>query len=434
MFVQVGKCDTSKMAGENEDAGQRIAPELSDSGKVEQWAIAHKLSPETVKLLFRDGFTSMEAIELIEWQDFESTKIPTGQRKLIMKALGQWKPGAGMKKGAADKQAQASDVSALDQSLSSRPNTRSGSGTSSDRGTQQGGQDSYISQVLGSLMQQQNQHQEAENGHAVGMGASADSGIQSSSLPSLVGIQASGMSAASNMAAPMISTGPTMATWNDPQLHITTAAGKAPSSFLDITDYVSVAGATHEEVIVDTDRGPQLIFRSGARKPKLESVSIPQWSVANLAILHTLMKDLSYDMNDVTDYLSYTTHICQLFQRFHTVSVLFYDREYRKAQAQHRFRWGTEMPHLQICFLHSKSWGNGKQQGGPQRSSNGQGGSSSVGNQHKKGPVTTDGKEICRLFNSVKGCSYNNCRYQHVCSVPSCGDKHSAVHHEVTKN
>ena len=38
------------------------------------------------------------------------------------------------------------------------------------------------------------------------------------------------------------------------------------------------------------------------------------------------------------DYLSYTTKIYQLTQRYENVSVYFYDREYCKLQACHDFR------------------------------------------------------------------------------------------------
>ena len=51
------------------------------------------------------------------------------------------------------------------------------------------------------------------------------------------------------------------------------------------------------------------------------------------------------------DYLSYTTEICQLLQWYSLVSVLLYDREYRKLQCHHNFRWGTDVPHMHSVYL-----------------------------------------------------------------------------------
>ena len=52
------------------------------------------------------------------------------------------------------------------------------------------------------------------------------------------------------------------------------------------------------------------------------------------------------------DYLSYTTKIYQLVQRFSLVSVLIllYDREYRKLQSSMGYRWGTDIQHIIPCF------------------------------------------------------------------------------------
>ena len=74
----------------------------------------------------------------------------------------------------------------------------------------------------------------------------------------------------------------------------------------------------------------QVILKSGPKKPKLESVTLAQWSVANLAILYHLLGEGKLDAPNILDYLSYTTKICQLEQNFNLVSVLMYDREYRK--------------------------------------------------------------------------------------------------------
>ena len=51
------------------------------------------------------------------------------------------------------------------------------------------------------------------------------------------------------------------------------------------------------------------------------------------------------------DYLSYTNKVYQLIHRYSLVSVLLFDREYRKLQASMGFQWGTDVQHLHKLFL-----------------------------------------------------------------------------------
>ena len=72
------------------------------------------------------------------------------------------------------------------------------------------------------------------------------------------------------------------------------------------------------------------------------------------------------------DYLSYTTKIYQLVHRFSLVSVLLYDREYRKLQAPLIFRWGMDVQHLSNIHLQAQDKPVGQ---------------SSQSNQRTNGPV-----------------------------------------------
>ena len=58
----------------------------ADETAVSEWATAHKISAECVKWLLKDGFTSMEAVALVEKEDL-SPKIPRGQHRLILQAV-----------------------------------------------------------------------------------------------------------------------------------------------------------------------------------------------------------------------------------------------------------------------------------------------------------------------------------------------------------
>ena len=95
----------------------------------------------------------------------------------------------------------------------------------------------------------------------------------------------------------------------------------------------------------------QVVLKSGPKRPKLENVTLAQWSVANLAILYKLHGEDKLTEEGLLDYLSYTTKICQLVQRYNSVSVLLYVREYRKLQCAREFRWGTDVPHLHSVYL-----------------------------------------------------------------------------------
>ena len=54
--------------------------------EIEDWAAENKISPDCVKLLIKDGFTSMEALALLEKEDTDR-KIPRGQYRLILQSV-----------------------------------------------------------------------------------------------------------------------------------------------------------------------------------------------------------------------------------------------------------------------------------------------------------------------------------------------------------
>ena len=60
---------------------------LSDEEVVLNWAARGKISQDAIEKLFKEGFTSMEAMLLLEDEDLARTKIPRGQQKLILAAV-----------------------------------------------------------------------------------------------------------------------------------------------------------------------------------------------------------------------------------------------------------------------------------------------------------------------------------------------------------
>ena len=56
---------------------------------VMEWASRNKISSDTIEKLFGEGFMSLEAIRLLDAEDLSWSKIPRGQKKLILKCLPQ---------------------------------------------------------------------------------------------------------------------------------------------------------------------------------------------------------------------------------------------------------------------------------------------------------------------------------------------------------
>ena len=220
-----------------------------------------------------------------------------------------------------------------------------------------------------------------------------------------------------------------IASWNNPQIYLAAAAsGKSAIPYYDITDFV--AENTQKENVIACNDLHQGIFISGPQKVKLENVTLDQWSVANLAILHKLVGEEKLKADNILDYLSYTTKICELAQRFSLISVWLYDREYRKLQATHSFRWGTDLPHLLLVHLQNRV-----PRQGPVKPKHSRHNPVPPKKMHKATPMTLDGKVICRLYNAKSGCKFDNlCKFAHQCSKPGCYQWHSAFTHHQPKN
>ena len=61
--------------------------EVAAESKLREWATARKITAKTVDLLVKDGFSSKDAVELLDKDDLAQSKIPCEQQKLLLKAL-----------------------------------------------------------------------------------------------------------------------------------------------------------------------------------------------------------------------------------------------------------------------------------------------------------------------------------------------------------
>ena len=71
--------------------------------------------------------------------------------------------------------------------------------------------------------------------------------------------------------------------WQDPQIHLMTAAAGRSCHYYDVVDFIG-RDVVEEEVVAGTNDGNHIVVKSGV-KPKIESITLSQWSIASLAIL-----------------------------------------------------------------------------------------------------------------------------------------------------
>ena len=126
-----------------------------------------------------------------------------------------------------------------------------------------------------------------------------------------------------------------------------TAKGEKP---LLIIDFVNNIVPQEEEETLGNQGSAKIVVTYGPKKPKLESISIPQWVVANTRIFYTLLSEGKLSTQSaIQDYLAYTVKIMELIARYDWKSILMYDNEFRKLQAIYKFSWSFESTHLHIA-------------------------------------------------------------------------------------
>lgn len=392
-------CFTYKMADENNAmqgaTGVANGPDLSDEEMVVNFCLQHKISRTAIDELLKRGYTSLEALSLVDMSDLVSPRIPKGQRRLIFHIAEALK---------VKTTSRTSRDTAVDQGANSAEAVETGTDTSVEP-----------------------QSSDRQAVPAISLGT-ANNGVNSSATNNAADIyqqllrEQQGLSASTCSAAVAGPSMPPQASWSDPQIHLSSAAGKSVSNHLDICDFVQ--GSIEEEVVLGGEGEKQVVIKSGPKKPRLENLTLSQWSVANLAILYRLVGENKLQGPALMDYLSYTTKVYQLVQRYSLVSVLHYDREYRKLQGALRFRWGTDVQHLSNIHLQARD--RPVVPGGQQKKMQI---GTKPGRQGRNKPEVA----VCRNYNSQKGCSFSDCKFRHVCIIPGCGQSHSAINHATEK-
>ncbi len=185
----------------------------------------------------------------------------------------------------------------------------------------------------------------------------------------------------------------------------------------EIVDFINLVPPVLEEQVMSEQGQVQLVYRSAPRKPKLESVSVEEWCLANTRIMEMLLTSRDWEVSVLKDYICHTMKVCEFFKHYQRPSVLQYDREYRHLQARHGFRWGTDCPHLHTLHLRLKQ----------QPSSTATAARSHAARHNNP---RSNGSQLCFQFNSRQGCSYgDSCRFRHQCSEPGCVSSHPRTDH-----
>ena len=194
-----------------------------------------------------------------------------------------------------------------------------------------------------------------------------------------------------------------------------------------IPDFISTAtynGSVEDEQEIGGSADAQIVLRAPRSKPKLDNISLSMWVAANAKIMHKLSNTGKLSgQSQIADYLSYTVKVAELLESHTLASVVVYDNEYRKLQHQYGFRWGSDSQHLHTRFLVKRRALTQFNQTLARPSAD---------SRSNSGRQPQFVKPICRQFNSLTGCNWPQCRFQHVCLVANCSQPHPQHEHPST--
>ena len=93
-----------------------------------------------------------------------------------------------------------------------------------------------------------------------------------------------------------------------------------------VPDFVSsIVPQPEEHILSDgTSKGQtKLVISSGPKRPKLESITLNQWVIANTRIFFSLLDSGRLSSSrEVRDYLAYTVRVMEFYPKHDWVSIL----------------------------------------------------------------------------------------------------------------
>ena len=191
-----------------------------------------------------------------------------------------------------------------------------------------------------------------------------------------------------------------------------TSAGSKPYDIRDFITTMPIEGRGGGSIKVD-DVEINLV----ESKPKLDSVTPLQYMEASLWILREMALKDGASLPHVLQYVGYLVKIANMGQRFQWKSVIKYDSEYRKAQAEAGFPFRADSSVMMQLFLRDRPAVEAKPSHQP---------NSTPHPQTKFDPRS--GKPICGRSNTPIGCKLPQCKSAHVCRM--CYSIHSITSHK----
>lgn len=165
--------------------------------------------------------------------------------------------------------------------------------------------------------------------------------------------------------------------------------------------------AKRREFVIKTGSkdAESLVFKAEDDHPYL-GIYMEEWGAANMRLLNHLLSTQQLKRNEVEYYLAYTTKIFEFAEKYEWNSVLSYDYTYRELQAEHKFKWGTFSPQMELQLLI------------PKRLKQGFTGANRQGFNGTKSN-SSGSTEDCRLFKAKGTCPFGtSCRYRHSQNKP----------------
>ena len=169
--------------------------------------------------------------------------------------------------------------------------------------------------------------------------------------------------------------------------------------------------------------GVEFVVAKGKRVP-MDKIKTPHFMEAALRILRELIIEDSLPPAQVINHINYLIQIACLAQTHAWNKVLNYDTIYRREQSHHGFAWGSNSAFL----LQSQFMTHETRNQAPSHSP--------VHPTKSRAAYVTHpstGRQVCEKFNTIHGCTFPKCRFEHACK--KCFEStHNVIAHNNVKN
>ena len=125
------------------------------------------------------------------------------------------------------------------------------------------------------------------------------------------------------------------------------AAARGKNEVLRIIDLEErIVSKEDDQLLLDTGSN-KLFLKGGPKKPRLESLFIPQWVIGAIHILnHPIEGNQFISLGEMQSYLGYMVKVMELAGGYEWVSVLKFDDDFWHIQALSHYPWLYESHHL----------------------------------------------------------------------------------------